>query len=760
MNLVLSDSASLSFNPFTLHVQIDDLALIDEHQVTQLSLKHAHVNISWLAFFSKEIVIEMAEVKALHMKVLRNNSELMVAGFDLSAKETSTKPAQDEFVDENNNLSTTLAGWTFKLPLFSVDDLALSVNDMTHQHHIALNQFSLRDVEATTSTFKSHVEVVAAINNASLKVDSKVNATLASLQLKSASLNNSLELSNFSLQDWQYLMPLADSEINELAAYIDLEIAHEIILEDKSWRVEQPNLRAVLNDINVVKPELTLMNKSIEFELNQLLVAGLDSQLTTASGEVSLVINGVNVSADDKTMAVLGRFELPAATFDVDSEFNATAHIEQIALTDVLFSKPSDDSAALYQNDALTIHNISWKNNHLAVDKVALDKFSSHVVLSADKQLKNLVLPASKGVVDAPQSEHVAPEATDSKESPSVTISLNTFELTNPSVVTFKDESVTPVFEHEITLNTASVTSVDSRDVAIMSPFDVALAFDKHARTTIKGAIAPFGEKLNLNVDLQMSEFSLPPLSAYLRTVLGFDFLSGQLDNKVTLAIKGDELDGETTIDLRGFELASGNDTTDLSANDGTAIGLNSALNMLKDGQGNVSLTVPLSGNINSPSFGVSSVLTLVAQKAIMSQAKSYLINTFVPYANIVTVASIAGEYLLRLEMNDLNYDAGQVVISPNQQQFVSELGALLTDKPKQQVKMCAVASMSEADVIAKAEPPEAQIALLKTLSKERGDTLKILLIEQFGIESSRLLLCAPKVDSDAKTFPRIEFSF
>ena len=761
MELALNDEASLSFNPFTFHIQIDDLALIDTHKVAQLSLKHAHLNVSWWSLFSKELIVEMAEVSSLHINMVRNDSELVIAGIDLSASNTSEKQVEKAPANSSES-ATSLSDWQFKLPLFSMTDVVLNLNDMSKPHKISLKTLSLNAVVATMNSFDANAALNASINDASLALTSTVNGTLSNLALTSVSISNQLTLTQLAVQDWQYLLSLSENDINELALFVDLTFKQNILLNEDKWQVNQPNLRLALSDIHVSKPELTLDNEAIIFELNQLLLTGENGQLIAASGQSSLSAQGVDVTTDGKTIAALQTFELPVAAFELDNAFNVAVAIERIGMTDVVFSKPSELSAAIYKNKALAIDDISWKENHLSINAITLDTLNSNVVLNADKQLNNLVLPAQKEMASANENyeKETTPTLPSPNNSPAVTFSLNKFELVNPSHITFTDESVTPKFEHNIVLNKALIASIDSRKTSLLSPFDVALSFDEHAIATVKGAIAPFGSTLNMNLDLQMSEFSLPPLSTYLRTVLGFDFLSGQLDNKVTLTIQDDELDGETVIDLRGFELASGNDTTDLSVNDGSAMGLNSALNMLKDSQGNVSLSVPLSGNVNEPSFGVSSVLTLVAQKAIMSQAKSYLINTFVPYANIITVASVAGEYLLRLEMNDLEYSVGQVDISSSQQPFVRELGALLTDKPKQQVKMCAVASMKEAQIATSHVTKDEKLTALKSLSKARGDALKKVLVEQYKIESSRLLLCAPKVDTDSQSLPRIEFNF
>lgn len=755
MGVHLDDQASLSFNPFTLHLQIDDFAVLDDKNATQLSLKHAHFNISWLDFFQKSVVLESSSIESLHLNVVRTKEQLVIGGIT----QPQNSQASPESASDTKKANTeALVGWLVKIPQVEMKDLVIKLSDLGQSHRVVLNHFSLNHVQASLTNFDANIALDAAINQGKINFSSKLKGTLKQLQPATISVENTLKVNGFALQDWQYLMPMSEHKISEISALINLEIAQFVTLNNKLWKVEQPRLSLAINDAKLLKPDLDLTNKSLVVELNNFVMNGNGGLLQQASGELMLNVNNSRVTAMQQTVAALDTLSIPQSSFSIDERLQATADINQITLKDILFSQPQQ-SAAIYHNDALIINGVNWKNNHLSIHHIALDKFKSEIVLNADKALANLVLPKVK------QDKKVVKQAPVDTTNPSeqvpasfVTVSLDKFELTSPSKIYFTDQSVKPEFKQQISLDTLAVAQVDSRDSALMSPFDVALSFDEHSTATVNGSIAPFGDKLNMKLNVDMRELSLPPLSAYLRTVLGFDFLSGQLDNTVELTIKDDELDGETVIGLRGFELASGNDNTDLSANDGTAIGLNSALSMLKDSQGNVSLTVPLSGNISDPSFGISNVITLVAQKAIMSQAKAYLINTFVPYANIVTVASVAGEYLLRLEMNDLEYQAGQIALSPEQQPFVEELGKLLADKPEQQVKMCGVASRGE--VITEGVSDEKIREELKALSQKRGANLKQVLIDSYDIESARLLLCAPKFDSDSAAKPRIEFSF
>lgn len=762
LGLSLNDEESLSFNPFNLHLNVDDLAVVDQANTTQFSLKHAHINVSWLDFISKNVVIELAAIESLKLNVSRHKEQLMIAGIDLS-ETTSTEPVIKEELPKDENSLLAAKGWSLSIPNFSFSDIALNIDDLEQSHSIVLKELSIDNVNVSLESINAKLNLDAAINKASLKIKTDIIASLSSGKLMAATVNNQLKLSGFSLGDWQYLMPLKDSQINQLSGLIDTSFTQKLTLAENQWQFVQPTLQVTLNQLNVAKPELELLNDSVVFNLNQFTAAGHDATLTSATGIAQLAIEQTHALVNGESLGALSKLDIPKASFSIDDKLVATANIDNIVFKEIVFSKPNDATNALYASDGLSINDISWQGNHLAIDSINLGQFSSDVILNAEKQIKNLVSIAQpdndKTINNNNDPESVVSAEPVTKEKPTeITLSLNKFELTSPSKINFTDESVTPVFTQEIMVKRVVINTIDSRNQTLMSPFDAALSLGEHATTTIAGTIAPFNDTMNMTLNVQMSEFSLPPLSSYLRTVLGFDFLSGQLDNTLNIVIKNDVMDGETTIDLRGFELASGDDTTDLSTSTGGAMGLNSALNMLKDGQGNVSLEVPLSGKIDDPSFGLSSVLTLVAKKAIMSQAKSYLINTFVPYANVVSVVSIAGEYLLRLKMNDLVYENGQVQLNDAQQPFVSELAALLKDKPAQQVKMCSIANIKEQ--LSGDKSNDEEVVRLKNLSKDRGANLKKILIEKYEIASARLLLCAPKIDNNNTASPRIEFTF
>ena len=187
---------------------------------------------------------------------------------------------------------------------------------------------------------------------------------------------------------------------------------------------------------------------------------------------------------------------------------------------------------------------------------------------------------------------------------------------------------------------------------------------------------------------------------------------------------------------------------------------LNMALGMLKDSDGIVELDVPLSGSTSDPQFGLSSIVTLITQKAIMSATQDYLMTTFVPYANIVSIAITAGEFALKLRFDDLAYQEKQIKPNKKQSAYLKDFIALMQEKEETRVIICAISTPADIDLENGAEITNKEtIKRLIKIGEEREQALKDYLIEKGDIESSRILFCKPQIDSTKGAMPRITIS-
>ena len=152
--------------------------------------------------------------------------------------------------------------------------------------------------------------------------------------------------------------------------------------------------------------------------------------------------------------------------------------------------------------------------------------------------------------------------------------------------------------------------------------------------------------------------------------------------------------------------------------------------------------------------------VTLLIKRATMAAAKEYLITTFVPYANIVKVSLFAGDYLLKVRFNDLPLTTGKAEIPVEALPFLEQFSALMNEKESTDITICAYAIPKDIGIESSIiKLTEVQHKQLKELSLTRMRAFKNYMVSEQGIQSSRLLLCSPKVDKSEDAQARLTFS-
>jgi len=119
-----------------------------------------------------------------------------------------------------------------------------------------------------------------------------------------------------------------------------------------------------------------------------------------------------------------------------------------------------------------------------------------------------------------------------------------------------------------------------------------------------------------------------------------------------------------------------------------------------------------------------------------------------------------ATDLLLKVRFNDLVYGAKHTSFDDSHLEFLQQFANLMKDKSDTQVTICPVAIYADIGLISNATPlSKEQITALNELSESRFHNFKKFMIDQYQLESSRLLFCSPQIDSDEKAVPRLAFS-
>ena len=558
------------------------------------------------------------------------------------------------------------------------------------------------------------------------------------------------------------------SSISSLDGQISYSSKIAIELANDRTSTEVSDLLLVIEELNIAQEDFNLAVKKQKIQAELLTISLQPNKPISINTRLDYIANGIYAKSqvNESILADISRIKADNIALDFDNNI-AKINIERSEFSDGQFSKNQQiKMPALAAFNQLVINDLVYAPELIAVDSITLSGLVSHLLLDKDKKLATLVaLSTAPEKVNQKNDnldtvpEHNKPELDDANQAPELAFKLGQFTVIDPAVINFKDASVTPNYERDLVISQLSLSDVDSRKPEQEVLFSMKAKSDKYAYLDIKGRGFPFASEQKFTLDAAAKEVSLPGVSSYIKDALRYEIESGQLDVVIKASLIATKLDGDVDLLLRGIEFTAADDHETGTIIDQTSVPFNVALGMLKDSDGNVELSLPLAGDTSAPSFGFSGFLTLLVKQATMSAAKDYLITTFVPYASVMKVAMAAGEFALKLRINDLNYAAGETELTTEQLEFSRQMSVMLADRGDVNVKLCAIATASDIELEDVSTIHQAEnIERLKAISRQRAENFKIHMVEQLNVPSARLLFCTPQIDSSKGAKARIKF--
>lgn len=602
--------------------------------------------------------------------------------------------------------------------------------------------------------------------------------------------NNDIALdlsgSKLQLENLGLIENARNTQVTQLT--VTLPTAHILATDDGSMSIALDQSKLEIKGLELEEPARSTQLAHFELELTEARIqtndGGLQSLNTLANTSLtSLRVN--NLKSGDMLLD-LGALSASSLKLMAEQDFanSLTLSVAQLSFSNTNVSQvhhETQDIPTLLHIDDILLEKIRWAQNQVALDEVLISGIQSDVQIAADKSILTLsafsddtsesdsAISASETTISenetaATTESEAQASTTDADAAPSeppqaMSLSLARLSIEGENTLRFVDKSVSPTYRRTLYIDKFVIQNIDNQSQTL-SPFEFVGRSDEYSKIDFTGGVAPFGETINATLKGNLNEVSLPSISSYIREPLGFELKSGELDTALEVQVKESQLNGKVKLHMRGITMSAAETLDKANLKGQTAVPLNVALGMLKDDKGNIKLDVPLSGSINDPAFGISNFIALATKKAVLSQAKSYLMQTFVPYATVVSVAISAGEFALKLRFEDLLYAAGETAVGPEQVAYADQFSALLNDKSKAQVKVCGVATAADLKEDSQLRPEdEESLDILRTIAKLRAENFKKYAVENGGIASFRILVCAPKLDFSDNAKPRISIS-
>jgi len=749
--LKLNESSSVRYNPFISQVKINDF-ILEKANKAVFSIEKLTVEMNLLKLIFQELHIKSIVAEGINGQVAINDDSIIVAGVAIpqSPSQPQNQESEDPTTKPKNEKSYQLV-----MPLLSINksqlDLSLNDDDLS----IAINALTINDLIADQHAQSASLSTELTIEESKFQL-----AADANLMNGQGTIESHVDIKQLDLSIAQPWLP---ENIRELAGFISFNSKQKLLLNAANTQISLTDTALSLTKFSAEQDKVKFSIDESITQFKQVDVTLTANVTPEISAKGKFNVTNIDVSNAEESHLLIASVEnIAISEIDIATiEGLPTITLNELVIDQTSISQDKqNDLPALTQFSQLLFNNIVVSEQSADINTITLSDLTVDTHINAEKVLTSLTPLQSIKSTESSANKSAEIQTPETNKKVNFQISLNDFHLINNATINFNDKSVQPTFQQVFTVEELHFSQLDSRKPQQESLLKLSGKNNKYAHFNFDGVLKPFLEKPYYAVKGGIKEVSLPAVSSYIKKALNYEIKTGQLDFTIDTQLTGNDISGDANILLRGIDFTAADDHETDSLKDQTAIPFSVALGMLKDNQGNVDLSLPLSGNINDPSFGLSGFMTLLVKQATMMAAKDYLMTTFVPYANVVSVAMTAGKMLLKVRFNDLPFEPTQSDVAASHQTFIKQFSLLLKDKPDTQVTLCAVSTPADVGLsLGKKITDKSIIENLHQLSLKRIEKFKHHIVDEYQIASSRLLLCTPQIDSAEKAQPRITFN-
>lgn len=401
-----------------------------------------------------------------------------------------------------------------------------------------------------------------------------------------------------------------------------------------------------------------------------------------------------------------------------------------------------------YHGLMVNIHKLADGNiAGLTVAEAAADQN-----VTAGSQLSNTTLKEDEKKENA-LNEEEGEEKGEEKEIFSIFITGVNQTTQTPSYIQFYDQQITPEADVRVALKQLQLGVVDAGLKAEQwhlngkIPLQLNLALDEYNAISLHSEMGLTADAETAspqgNIELVVDQLNLVPFNGYLADAMGYHTLHGSLDLTVNVAVEAGNMDGEAQIFLRNSKFTPVDQETIDRLSKQVSMPLDTALSILRDDNNNIRLNLPLSGPLDDPDVGLNDLINQLSILAMQEAVTYYLTQTLQPYTALISISSYAGDYLLAIRLDDLEFNSLQTELSDEHRDYLEKVAGMMLDKETLELKVCGFASEDEVALLA--EKPDGKINSWQALAKEREAQIQRWFNQQHKELLKRVTPCHPQ---------------
>lgn len=537
---------------------------------------------------------------------------------------------------------------------------------------------------------------------------------------------------------------------------------------EKTSKIELAGTQLALQNMSVMLADMKADSDLIQWQ-GDVKVQPDTEKPVTLNGQLGGVKVKVTNKALKKTVLQLAQLKSNLQFFSPQS-----LQLHQLSLNGIEIGQKVASASPFIQIGGVDVSNLAIENtqrsNKNQLGKVTVHNLNAHLTLNKNHQFEEvqglikLMDFGMAGPKDNTESEKkpttVEPVSEEAKQ---LVAQLEKLVFKGKNILVFETQSLSSKTKQTIHLTQLELGTLNSEKPSLETPVSLKASIGKYSKIDLQGKARPFTPKINTDLTFNIKELDLYAFSPLIKDALGYRIQSGALTLDSKIHIQENILKSKNHVTLKGFELESsaeesssteesnGQDVQGNGSLTGSSASL--ALSLLRDKEGKIELEVPVEGDLSDPDFRLDQVIQVAIMNALQSGSKAMLAMTLQPYGAIYLAAEYAFKQAGAVTLQPISYEIGLNKIKPGMAEYLQKIVALLEERKNVTLKVCGFYNQRDRNYwIQKGLKDQVLQDKLYTLAQTRQNQVKDWLVDQGGIESSRLTTCHPSFEDLPET--------
>lgn len=748
---------AISLNIFKGSIEIEHVNLRHNGK-EKLAVGLMRADYRWQGIFSGGIATELIELRDTNLAIIEDeegNLEVVIPIVNNKAAE------------ENSDTAQAIAFPKLDVDLIRFSNISVDIQLAKLKSKLNIEEFTLTRL-STWHDYPAELVVKAKFNQAVIDINLQAKPLASTPTAK-----GTIAITNLQLADFKQYIP---KQFSQFSGLFNAKLNYDGSRLSKQQVIMKVDGTVALEQLKAQYLPLGLSANSLQVQLS--------SDIDMNGSDLSYIVNA------DSTLSAFKSFDtqqdyslfdfdtLELTNLSVDEKTNLafdSLKINDLNALALKGTKEKDKHLAYFKQVQLTNMKLNLMDNELSLDQIILSELTSILKLENDYKIAEITslnefLSTLNENEQPPASteNNITEDDAENAQKPPFSIRLNQLDLSKGSVIHVAQETAERKFRRDIFIDELNVQQLSPSDPSNESKFTLKAKVGEFTSIDINGGGKLFAPLPSIKASGHIDEISLARISPFVETVIGYQFLSGQLDHEFDLAIENNIIDMNNVLVIRKIEIEEvGQDKNTLS----DLMPLPMAISMLENSDRTIDLEVPVKGDLSSSEVGLQPMIQMALSKALQTGSLAFLKHTLQPYSTVV----FAAEYLID-ESNNVNFEpmpfpVNAVELSAEQQAYADKLVGLLIQREQINLSLCGFSNAKDKEQISLtpiATPattlsvPTATSGssapstvdekginqLLTELASDRAKAVKRYFISK-NIKSKRLFLCKAKYQDD-----------